>query len=141
MKQVEHQHQTALINWAWHVPLPAGADVEPGSKIADYLLAIPNGGYRTKAGAAKLRAEGVKAGVSDLLLPLRRDGFFGLWLEMKAPGEVPTKVQHAWLRRMARAGYRAEWRDDWLSAANVIADYVGVPAPQAPTMPAQRGCA
>jgi hypothetical protein len=130
-------HQVALIGWASRVLLPNAADVEPGSRVVDYLLAIPNGGHRDVRTAAKLKAEGVKAGVSDLLLPLRRDGFFGLWLELKAPGKVPTKEQHAWLRRMARAGYRAEWRDSWADAAAVIADYVGV-LPPVRTIPAPK---
>lgn len=134
MRHVEHHHQVALIGWAAMVKLPPAADVEPGSKVVDYLLAIPNGGKRDVREAARLKAEGVKAGVSDLLLPLRRDGFFGLWLELKAPGNTPTEKQHEWLRRMARAGYRAEWRDNWIDAAHVIADYVGVvgPTPRIP---------
>lgn len=135
MKQIEHQHQVALITWAWRVRLPDANDVEPGSMIADYLLAIPNGGWRTKSGAAKLKAEGVKPGVSDLLLPLRRDGYFGLWLELKAPGNEPTRAQEAWLRRMRTAGYRADWRDNWTDAAALIADYVGVTPPLAGRMP------
>lgn len=137
MKHVEHQHQVALIGWASRVHLPEAADIEPGARVIDYLLAIPNGGRRDVREAARLKAEGVKPGVSDLLLPLRRDGFFGLWLELKAPGNTPTKLQHEWLRRMARAGYRAEWKDNWLDAAGVIADYVGVRAP-APTIAPQR---
>ncbi len=134
MKHIEHSHQCALIGWAYRVHLPPAADVEEGAKVADYLLAIPNGGKRDVREAARLKAEGVKPGVSDLLLPLRRDGFFGLWLELKAPGKIPTEKQHEWLRRMARAGYRAEWRDNWIDAAHVIADYVGVKGP-APTIP------
>lgn len=126
---VEHQHQVALILWAYRTKLPAASDVEPGSRIGDYLLAIPNGGRRDAREAGRLKAEGVKAGVSDLLLPLRRDNFAGLWLELKAPGNKPTELQWAWIDRMRRAGYRAEWRDSWTEAAAVIAEYVGVPAP------------
>lgn len=143
MKHIEHQHQVALIAWAHRVRLPEGADVEPGATIGFYLLAIPNGGsraFKIRAGAdgkevryspeaARLKAEGVKPGVSDLMLPLRRDGFAGLWLELKAPGKRPTSDQTAWLRRMTLAGYRAEWRDSWTDAAAVIADYVGVQPP------------
>lgn len=133
MKHVEHQHQVALIAWAHRVRLPPAADVEPGATIAHYLLAIPNGGRRVKQEAIRLKAEGVKPGVSDLLLPLRRDGFAGLWLELKAPGGKLTDLQWDWLQRMRRAGYRGEWRDSWIDAAAVIADYVGV-VPPAPTI-------
>jgi hypothetical protein len=144
VNHVEHQHQVALIQWAQRVRLPDAADVEPGASIACYLLAISNGGARPSRTridptgktvryspeGARLKAEGVKPGASDLLLPLRRDGFFALWLELKAPGKTPTKEQDAWIRRMRRAGYRAEWRDNWIAAANLIADYVGVRPPQ-----------
>lgn len=126
---IEHEHQKALIAWAHRTRLPAAVDVEPNATIGWYLLAIPNGGRRDVREAARLKAEGVKPGVSDLLLPLRRGGHFALWLELKAPGNKPTPLQRAWLRRMELAGYRAEWADDWLKAAAVIAEYVGVASP------------
>jgi hypothetical protein len=124
VKFLEHQHQVALINWAHRAKLAPAADVEPGTTIGHYLLAIPLGGYRNPREAARLKAEGAKPGVSDLLLPLRRGGFGSLWLEMKAPGNKPTPLQRAWLERMRRAGYRAEWRDDWQKAAELIQDYL-----------------
>jgi hypothetical protein len=125
MQHFEHQHQVALIHWARHVQLKKASDVKPGSTIADYLLAIPNGGKRSSAReGARLRAEGVKPGVSDLLLPLRRGGYAGLWLEMKAPGKRPSKDQSDWIDRMNAAGYHATWCDDWEDAAKVITDYL-----------------
>lgn len=45
---------------------------------------VPNGGHRVKAVAAKLKAQGVKAGVSDICLPMARGGWFGLYIEFKA---------------------------------------------------------
>jgi hypothetical protein len=128
-QQIEHSHQKALIAWSKYTHLPPASDLEHGSRVFDYLLAIPNGGLRGKVTAAKLKAEGVKPGVSDLLLPLRRQGFAGLWLELKAPGNKPTESQGRWLARMTRAGYRAEWADSWDKAAVIIADYVGVIPP------------
>lgn len=129
MKHLEHLHQKALIAWAHKMRLPAASDIEDGAMIATYLLAVPNGGRRDAREGARLKAEGVKPGVSDLFLPLRRQGMAGLWLELKAPGEKPTAAQRAWIARMDRAGYLATWCDDWVTAATVIADYVGVPAP------------
>lgn len=124
MKHIEHEHQVALIKWAHRVPLPPSADVRAGSRVADYLLAIPNGGNRNPREGARLKAEGVKPGVSDLLLPLRRGGFGGLWLEMKAPGKKPTPEQREWLARMGDAGYCATWCDDWAKAAQTITAYL-----------------
>lgn len=124
MNHIEHQHQVALISWARRVRLEPASDVKEGATIADYLLAIPNGGRRDAREGARLKAEGVKPGVSDLLLPLRRGGYAGLWLELKAPGEKPNPRQRDWIERMTRAGYFATWCDDWTKAAQVITDYL-----------------
>lgn len=129
MRHIEHNHQVWLVRWAHATSLPPASDVESGSRVSCYLLAIPNGGARDAREGMRLKAEGVKPGVSDLLLPLRRAGFAGLWLELKAPGEKPNPKQRAWLERMKLAGYRSEWRDNWVDAAAVIAEYVNVPAP------------
>ena len=52
--------------------------------IDQALIAIPNGGKRNPREAGRLKAQGVKAGVSDLLLPFSSQGAHGLWIEMKA---------------------------------------------------------
>lgn len=94
------------MEWASLVKLPDDyGDVERGSVIADYLFAIPNGGFRTKTTAGKLKAEGVKPGVWDLMLPLARMGRHGLWVEMKSPDGRPTSEQLHWGDKMDKAGY------------------------------------
>jgi len=70
---------------------------------------VPNGGHRHKAVAAKLKGQGVKAGVPDLVLPMARGGFFGLYIEFKAtidPAPVSTS-QHAYIDRLNLQGYLA----------------------------------
>ncbi len=47
------------------------------------LFAVPNGGHRHPATGAKLKAEGVKPGVPDLWLPVPRNLFHGLVIELK----------------------------------------------------------
>jgi hypothetical protein len=49
-------------------------------EVADLIFHVPNGGHRVKAVAAKLKAQGVKAGMPDLVLPMARGGFFGLYI-------------------------------------------------------------
>ena len=72
---------------------------------------------------------------------LRRGGFGGLWLELKAPGKKPTPAQREWLARMERAGYHAAWADDWQKAATIIAAYLEgtVPATNTIAPPQQKG--
>lgn len=139
MQHLEHEHQCALISWAHRVRLAPASDVEPGATVGYYLLAIPNGGRRSAREGARLKAEGVKPGVSDMLLPLRRGGFAGLWLELKAPGEKPNPRQREWIERMNRAGYFATWCDSWDKAAQVITDYLdGTPLQSAKQQGATR---
>lgn len=94
------------MRWAAMVRLPDDyGDVEPGSVVADYIFAVANGGFRTPGTAGKLKAEGVKPGVWDLMLPLARRGQYGLWVEMKAPDGRPSQEQLHWGDKMERAGY------------------------------------
>ncbi len=47
------------------------------------IYAIPNGGQRNAIVAAKLKAEGVLAGVPDLHIPIARGEYHSLYVEMK----------------------------------------------------------
>jgi len=94
----EHYEQVCFVSW-WRRTQP------------DLLFAIPNGGWRGKAAAGKLRAEGVLPGVWDLFAPER-----GLWIEMKRSDQgTLSEAQREFGRTMLAAGYRcmAAWgRDD-----------------------------
>lgn len=98
MKQDEHQAQAALFRWAelQRRRLPE----------LNLLFAIPNGGFRNKATAGRLKAEGVKAGVPDICLPVARGEFHGLFIEMKAGRNKPTQSQVAWHYHLSQQGYR-----------------------------------
>lgn len=66
------------------------------------IIAIPNGGGRSKAQAGALRAEGVVAGVPDLFIPE-----MGTWIEMKRQsGGKVSPEQTDWLNYLHRCGYR-----------------------------------
>lgn len=96
----EHQEQRALIEWAdfaRHNGEPIGWD----------LAAIPNGGARHPAVAAKLKAEGVRAGMPDLMLMIAVGGYHGLFIELKAAGGSLRTSQRARLERLQLRGYRA----------------------------------
>ncbi|MFW6345235.1 MAG: VRR-NUC domain-containing protein [Halomonas sp.] len=132
----ESREQQALIRWANWLRIPDAEDVEPGARIADYLIAIPNGGLRHHATAGKLKAEGAKAGVSDLQLPLARRGHVGLWIEMKAPSRRPktpgsptgeSDDQIAWGKRMTQVGHLYRVAYTMTEAANLIAWYLEIP--------------
>ena len=94
----EHDEQVRLFNWA-----ASWADEYPE---LDLLYAIPNGGFRHRATAARLKAEGVRAGVPDVCLPVARGGYHGLYIEMKYGRNKPTKKQRQWLDRLAEEGHK-----------------------------------
>lgn len=71
----EAQEQMTLFSWA---AMQSGKYPE-----LNLLYHVPNGGSRHKAEAGRLRAEGVKAGVPDLCLPVARGQYHGLYIELK----------------------------------------------------------
>jgi len=90
------------------------------------LFAVPNGGDRNPVVAAKLKAEGVRAGVPDYLLPVARQGFHGLAIELKAVGGRPSSEQRQWLADLVAQGWRAEVCVGWGAAWDVLSDYLGM---------------
>ena len=117
--------QLALLCWC---SLPEIKLVYPELK---YLYAIPNGGFRDKREAAKLRATGVKAGVPDLCLPVRRGKWSGLYIELKRPiqaGKTKGKVsdeQKDWIQFLMSQGYGAVVCYGWEQARDMIIQYMG----------------
>ena len=72
------------------------------------LYHVPNGGSRHKAEAGRLRAEGVKAGVPDLCLPVARGQYHGLYIELKRQrGGRTSDHQSEWLDALSAQGYKA----------------------------------
>lgn len=69
------------------------------------IFAIPNGGYRDKAEAARLKAEGVLSGVPDLFIAHPLGGFNGMFLELKSSKGRTSQAQELLLERLSLAGY------------------------------------
>ena len=69
------------------------------------LYAIPNGGKRNVVTAVRLKKEGVKPGVPDLCLPIARNGYHGLYIEMKAGKNKATKTQKWWHEQLREQGH------------------------------------
>lgn len=113
----ESEEQQALFEWA---QLQSGRFPE-----LRLLYHVPNGGSRNKAEAARLHAEGVKAGVPDLCLPVARGGFHGLYIELKrVRGGKASEEQKGWLECLEKQGYCAELCAGWQTAAETIVEYL-----------------
>lgn len=86
----EHLEQVRLVSW-FRREYP---DV--------WIFAIPNGGSRSMAQGASLKAEGVQAGVPDLFVPA-----WSLWVEMKRQtGGVVSPAQKNWIQYLQSIGHQ-----------------------------------
>lgn len=92
-RQRESLEQQAFIQWC---------DLRSDARC---IFAIPNGGLRTKAQAGILKAEGVRPGVPDLMLPKARGGASGLFIEMKWGDGRETKEQAQRIAELVGDGY------------------------------------
>ena len=114
----ESAHQKALFCWA----------ALPGIRLRwpelESMFAIPNGGTRNKIEAANLKAQGVKPGVPDIMLPVTRGDLHGLWIEMKVGKNKPSEDQLRYQRYLRDCGYVAEICYSWIEATEVIVSYL-----------------
>ena len=92
-----------------------------------YLHHCPNGGSRNPIEATKLRRMGVVPGVSDLFLPVARNGYHGLWIEMKRKHDGKlSKYQKDWLEGMQEEGYKAVRANGADEAIAILEEYLGL---------------
>lgn len=119
-KRCEATEQERVINWATFY----AKDFQE----LDLLYHVPNGGSRNQLEAANLKRQGVKAGVPDLVLPVPRQQFHGLYVEMKWGKNTTTEKQDWWLEQLQQQGYETAvcWSAE--EAMDVIAEYMGIAA-------------
>lgn len=91
------------------------------------IYAVPNGGHRHAAVAAKLKAAGVLASVPDIHLPVQRGPFLTLYVELKRPGNYPTPAQRFMHDQLAQAGHAVFVCYGVEEAAQVILGYLALP--------------
>lgn len=117
----EHSHQAALFCYAQQSGIPE----------LKWLFAVPNGGLRDVRTANSLKAEGVKSGVSDIMLPVTKYGFNGLFIEMKHEKYRNHKNgglisnQQEFGEFVIGQGYRFVVCYSWIEARDAILRYLG----------------
>ena len=112
----EHDNQVAVFKWA-------ALNEKKWPELA-VLYAIPNAAKRSPRLGAYMKAEGLRAGVPDIHLPVPRGTYAGLFVEMKAGKSKPTPSQNEWHERLRVLGHRVEVCYGWPSAVNVIEKYL-----------------
>lgn len=153
-KTSEHSHQAALFMWAnmaerfgltiandkrcytvnswaveqvklqpWNQPIPQ----------LKWLHAVHNQGHGDAIRGAKAKAEGVKAGVSDIFLPyparlsVNNAYYHGLYIELKPPTTGKTSPEQiAFQSDMTMLGYKCEIARGWLDARDKILAYLQI---------------
>lgn len=107
MREEEHNIQAACVRW-FNLQWP---------QYRGLLFAVPNGGARSKATAGKLKAEGVVAGVADLILLVPKcvkanddegwyNTIFALCIEMKTAKGRQSPEQKEWQAKVEEHGYK-----------------------------------
>ena len=113
MRDGEHQIQVACVNW-FRYQYPKSI-----------IYAVPNGGPRNAIVAAKLKAEGVLAGVPDLFVAEPKGEYHGLYVEMKNgnQGRVSDN-QKTLMDRLRNRGYRCEVCRSFEDFEETVNDYM-----------------
>jgi len=110
----ERLEQEALMEWINYQPL-----------IKDICIHIPNEGKRSPRIGAKLKRQGMKAGVSDIFIAYPTKRYHGLWIELKRKKRYRcTKEQQIWIDRMNELGYFACFAFGWEHAKDIIENYL-----------------
>lgn len=111
----EHSMQAAVIDWAL---LQA-----PSLPALAAMFAVPNGARVVPSVAARLKREGMRAGVPDLIVPVPAGEFIGLTIEMKTADGWVGHDQKAWHSMLRAVGHRVEVCRSIESACAVLREY------------------
>ena len=126
----EHQEQVAFVSW-FKTQYP---------KYSKAIFCNPNGMHMSGASTEglssnvvrakkmqKLKAEGFKKGVSDIQIPVSKNGYHGLWIEFKRSNGTAkslSKEQNEHLLLMRELGHKAEWAAGAQVAIKITKEYM-----------------
>ena len=112
----EHRMQVAAVNeFRYRYP-----------DLQRLLVAVPNGGFRGKSQARKLKAEGVVSGVSDLVLFVPSGKYHALCLEAKVydPKTYQSPSQKSWQKLVEAQGYKYEVFRTPMELMQIVSKYL-----------------
>lgn len=95
-KDEEHKIQVSMVEWI-RLQYPS---------MRHNLFAVPNGGRRDAVTGAKLKAEGVLAGVADLILLKSNRQYGALLIETKTKKGTQSDSQKEWESKIVKDGYK-----------------------------------
>ncbi|HNH45327.1 MAG TPA: VRR-NUC domain-containing protein [Agitococcus sp.] len=103
MKHIESAHQAQVIEWSrW------AYKANPSRYPMLNMLHCSLNGVKLSGTQAKVaKGQGMLSGVPDLFLPVPKNGFHGLFIEMKSEKGRVTENQHWFLTNAESVGYKA----------------------------------
>lgn len=118
----EHAIQSAFVTWC-----KLNEKRYPGLELA---FSVPNAAKRSMALAARMRKEGLRAGVPDWWLPSAswacgQDRFHGLSIEFKSGKGRLTDAQEKYVKGLREVGWRVEVCRSTEEAIKVVRSYYG----------------
>lgn len=120
MRYNESKAQQAVITW-WRMQHKV-----LGVRAENLLYAVPNAGRRDPISGAKLKAEGMRAGVPDLILDVPRGPYHGMRIEMKTASGRVQENQKQWQLDLIGQGYHAVICRGWEEATRAISQYLAL---------------
>lgn len=106
----EDQEQTKFVTWM--------------TKLGIRFYAIPNGGRRTYLEAVKFKRCGVQAGVPDICIPIPKEHYHGLYIELKRKkGGRVSEQQVSWITFLKAQGYYACVAEGFEEAKAIVTEY------------------
>ena len=111
----EHSHQVAFFVWC------SQQKVDERLKMA---FAVPNGGLRDKVTASRMKAEGVRKGVPDVMIPIPIGNYHGLFIEFKVEKGKLSAEQVVWQNYLQSQGYAHFVAYGYLSAMDATLQYL-----------------
>lgn len=115
----EHQAQVAFferVHWAaqWHPELEA-------------IYAVPNAAQRSEREGARMKDEGLKPGQPDVCVPIPRNGYGALYLELKVGKNKPTPEQVARMKVLESVGNLCLCVWGWEAMWEAVVEYMDIP--------------
>lgn len=93
-RYLEHKMQVAFFQTVAYLGMPHHRTI----------FAVPNAARRSAQQGKRLKDEGMKAGIPDVICPFPRSGFASLMIEFKCKGNSPSPAQQEMIAALIKAG-------------------------------------
>lgn len=137
--RIEMEIQKQFINWCWTPQAHQWPDavitlprkIRVGGKTVEVMAPtlafyhVPNGEARDARTGSLLHAMGVRRGVLDLWLPVVRNPFCELVLELKAPGKYLSPEQKIWNVFIEKQGRKIVIARSFTECVEATEEYLG----------------